>query len=906
MKLKTKLYIGFGFSFVLFIFSYFILMVMMNQLSQNTNVTVKNYEMLNLANTIQNELNIFSRESRGLISNPPKELIDELEMNRTEALQNVHKAIDSLEQLDKRKQSQKLIKELNRLGRTYSELEDMTDTLAKNDQDKEMLKIFWYDSRKVREEMSRIAGELQKIQKQTIDEELEKSVKTYQRTNQVIFTYVVIVFLVGLAVTAWILRSITGSLRKVTSVMKEVASDSSEQLPRVQVTTKDEIGEIASAFNSMAQTLEEHSKQEKELKNKAEERSWLSTKIAEVAQMYPGIDNLDALAQWFINKVASISGAHYGAFYIKESEGEQEKLRKLAAYTDTHSSIKESFYLGEGIVGQCALENRTISLKQVPGDYIKIESGLGSSLPSNILVIPAEFHGEVLAVIELASFNEFGRLEQTFLQEVIDNIGMNINRTLNHMKVEKLLEEFQLVNEELQSQSEELQLQQEELRAVNEQLEEQNEQSEQKTRELEEIKIMLEDKAKQLTISSQYKSEFLANMSHELRTPLNSLLILAQMLADNTENNLSPEQVEYAKTIFTSGKDLLNLIDDILDIAKVEAGKMEVLFEDVKISDIKDFVQAQFAPIAHEKKIQFNIELAAGLPETIRTDKQRVKQILKNLLSNAFKFTEHGAVSLIVENAKDKQSGLVLFAVKDTGIGISKENLDIIFEAFQQADGTISRKYGGTGLGLSISKEIAHLLGGFIEVDSVEHSGSTFTLYLPDYQETKHATASIFEKEAAAAIVGEARTEFPSPLSYSLLVNEQKETDRRQPVFKGRKILIVDDDIRNIFALTAALEQYQAEVMFAENGREGVVLLQKNPEIDLIFMDIMMPEMNGFEAIRAIREMPKFKHLPIIALTAKAMKDDRQQCIDAGASDYISKPIDLEQLFSIIQVWLYR
>ncbi|MEK4028553.1 response regulator [Pseudobacillus sp. FSL P4-0506] len=910
MKLKTKLYIGFGFLFGLFILSYFILMFMMNQLSLNTNVAVKNYEMLDLANTIQDELNVFSRESRGLISNPPEELVKELEKNRDQAMVNVHAAITSLEKLDKREQSQHLIQDLNRLGKQYSALEKKTDASTNIGEDKELLKIFWYDSRKIREEMSNIAEKLQNIQKKTIDAELKKSVETYKRTNQIIFIYVVAVFLVGLTIMTWILRSITGSLQKVTSVMTEVAFNRSDQLPRIEVTTKDEIGEIALAFNEMAQSLEIHARQEKQLKNEAEERSWLSTKIAEVAHMYPGIDNLETLAQWFINKVAAISGANYGVFYIKEYEGGLEKLRKIAAYADPHSVIEgESFYLGEGIIGQCAAENRTISLDQVPENYIKIKSGLGSAAPAHVIAMPAEFKGEVLAVIELASFNTFSRLEQLFLQEVIGNVGMNINRTLNHTKVEKLLEEFQALNEELQSQSEELQLQQEELRTVNEQLEEQYEQSEQKTRELEKIRKKLEEKAQQLTISSQYKSEFLANMSHELRTPLNSLLILAQMLADNAENNLTAEQIEYAKTIFSSGKDLLNLINDILDIAKVEAGKMEIIFENVKLSDIKDFVNAQFTPVARKKNIQFYVELAAGLPEVIRTDKQRLQQILKNLLSNAFKFTKQGTVSLTIQSMKDNHSNMeICFVVKDTGIGISEENLEFIFEAFKQADGTISRKYGGTGLGLSISREIAHLLGGFIEVESIEHKGSVFTLYLPNYQEAKHLETSIYAMEAAAGKSEKEESVFPSEPAFSVPVSEgeRKEDLERQVLLKGKKILIVDDDMRNIFALTAALENYQVEVMFAENGREGIGILQENPDVDLIFMDIMMPEMNGFEAIQSIRRIPEFKHLPIIALTAKAMKDDRKQCIDAGASDYISKPIDLEQLFSIIQVWLYR
>ncbi|KAB7705960.1 response regulator [Bacillus aerolatus] len=907
MKFKTKLYIGFGFLFGLFIISYLIFMIMMNQLNQSTKTAVKNYEMLNLANTIQNELNVFSRESRGMSANPPKELIGELRENRNQALRNVDMAIESLEKLDKREQSQQIIQKLKRMSKTYDALEEELDALREAGRYEEVDARFWYESLEAREGMSKLAGELQTLQKQTVDKELNQSRKTYKLMNQMIFLYAIAGFLIGISTTIWILRSVAGNLNKVTSVMTKIAFGKSDQLPRIKVTSKDEIGEIAVAFNEMAQALETHTMQEKELKHAAEEHSWLKTKVAEIATMYPSIDSLETLARLFITKVAPMTGATYGVFYMKQGNGEGAKYQKLAAYAYNDQEVgKDNFCVGEGLVGQCALENRMISLHQVPDNYIKISSGLGAASPANVLVIPAEFQGEVLAVIELASFEPFNPLEQMLLQEVMDNIGININSILRHMQVEKLLEESQALTEELQSQSEELQLQQEELRTVNEQLEEQYESSEQKTKELEKTKSMMEEKAKQLTVSSQYKSEFLANMSHELRTPLNSLLILAQMLAENAGKNLTAKQVEYAETIFSSGNDLLHLINDILDIAKVEAGKMEIMFEDVKLSDVKEFVEAQFIPIAREKKIQLNVQFAPNLPKVIHTDKQRLQQILTNLLSNAFKFTEQGAVSLTIEKIeKGIHSDMELaFSVKDTGIGIPAENQDIIFEAFKQADGTISRKYGGTGLGLSISREIAHLLGGFIEVESVEGDGSTFTLYLPNYIDMKSTELASYEAEAAAGVAED--LDSVSAVDSVELLLEADETGKQKALLEGKKILVVDDDMRNIFALTTALESYLVEVLFAENGKEGVAVLQEHPDIDLVLMDIMMPEMNGFEAIQAIREIPEFERLPIIALTAKAMKDDRKQCIEAGASDYISKPVNLEQLFSTMQVWLYR
>ncbi|MFK2824116.1 response regulator [Bacillus sp. B190/17] len=910
MKFKTKLYVGFGVLFGLFIISHFVIMIMMNQLNDKMTNVVKNYEMLNLANNIKESLLDYSMESRGIMANPPEELRGNFTKNMNEARDRVNAAIETLEKMDNGERSEELIQQLKRLNTPYFENAKETDALIKEGKIKEANRLYWYEGRGMREGMIEIADEIQTIRKQTVDKELSNSSKTYYLVNQMIVVFTIVGFLVGLGMIVWILRSITGNLNKVTSVMTKVSFEESDQLPRIEVVSKDEIGDIAVAFNEMAQALETHTMQEKQLKEAAEEQSWLKTKAAEMANMYPGIDDLETLARLFITKAAPIAGANYGIFYMKQQRGGEERLWKLAAYADHQPGTgKESFQIGEGIVGQCALENRMISLDQVPKEYITIQSGLGMAPPAHILVIPAEFQGEVLAVIELASFKEFSPLQQKFLEEIMGHIGVNINSILRHMKVEKLLEESQMLTEELQSQSEELQLQQEELRTVNEQLEEQYEQSEQKTKELESIKNILEEKAQQLTISSQYKSEFLANMSHELRTPLNSLLILAQMLADNAEGNLTPKQVEYAGTIFSSGNDLLHLINDILDLAKVEAGKMDVVFEDVKINDVKAFVQSQFAPIARRKQLQLHMQCAPDLPETIRTDKQRLQQILKNLLSNAFKFTEQGTVSLTIEMVQSEHSGAELaFVVRDTGIGISQEKQAVIFEAFKQADGTISRKYGGTGLGLSISREMAHLLGGFIEVESIERSGSTFTLYLPNDKNIKEVEHSLYEMEAAAGIVNDSSDLVNDSVKLSLPLGEKerKQLFDRKTLLQGKKILIVDDDMRNIFSLTAALERYQVEVVFAENGREGIEALQKNPEIDLILMDIMMPEMNGFQAIQEIRQIPEFQSLPIIALTAKAMKNDRKQCIEAGASDYISKPINVEQLFSIVQVWLYK
>jgi two-component system chemotaxis sensor kinase CheA len=537
--------------------------------------------------------------------------------------------------------------------------------------------------------------------------------------------------------------------------------------------------------------------------------------------------------------------------------------------------------------------------------------GVGS--PKNIIILPVQFEDDVLAVIEIASFEPFSPSQVKLLEEVNSNIGITINSISNRMKAERLLQESQALTEELQAQSEELQLQQEELRTTNEKLEEQYETSEQKKKEVEKVREALEEKAQQLELSSQYKSEFLANMSHELRTPLNSLLILAQILSENGQGNLTTKQEEYIRTIYSSGKDLLHLINDILDLAKVESGKLEVIPKEVEFQNVRDFITSQFSPIARQKNVQFSVELEPGLPESFYTDEQRLQQVLKNLLSNAFKFTESGSVSLVINKVVKEGNGkhllegdkqvkpMLAFSVIDTGIGIDHDKQETIFDAFKQADGTTSRQYGGTGLGLSISREYAQLLGGFIEVTSKKGTGSTFTLYLPHFEQSGKIDEEVTLKEAAVGLeIENYHLDLPTKVNTEVTMKQHGKS-----LLKDKKILIVDDDIRNVYALTIALEKYEMDIIVAENGREGIDVLQSNPDTDLVLMDIMMPEIDGFEAMRRIRKIPEFETIPIIALTAKAMKHSREECLNAGATDYISKPINLDQLFSLMQVWLY-
>ncbi|MFT8321899.1 MAG: response regulator, partial [Bacillus sp. (in: firmicutes)] len=758
-----------------------------------------------------------------------------------------------------------------------------------------------------KERLLQIINLLYTLQEQEMKDELFRTKETYTMAVKMIYIYVFIGIFISVAIAVWIIKGITQNLNRVSSVMSSVAYHHGTQFPRILVTAKDEIGKIAEAYNEMALALEEHSKHEAVLKKKAEEQSWLDSKIADITSTYPCADDFKSLANLFIAHIAPAIEAQYGVFYIKAGLEEQQTLDEIASYGFINKKGKQSFLLGEKLVGQCALDNKPIYITKIPNDYVKIETGVGESMPKNIYILPIEYEGEVLAVIEFASLKLFSPMQQKLLITVIGHLGIAINSMKNRMQVKRLLEDSQMLTEELQSQSEELQVQQEELIAINEELEAQYKSSEQKNEELKKLSVILEEKAQQLVISSQYKTEFLANMSHELRTPLNSMLILAQMLVEKRNDNLTATQLEYLQTINTSGNDLLHVINEILDLAKIETGKMDIVEEDVMLEDIRIFAEKYFQHLADKKGLHFKVIASEDLPLSIYTDVHRLKQILTNLLANAFKFTNKGSVKLFIqlETESKFESGpllhedsVILFTVSDTGIGIALDKQELIFEAFHQADGTTSRKYGGTGLGLSISKQISSLLGGKIRLKSEVGVGSSFTLYLPYKQKKKIENPVLLERRSA--------TGQENVIDGKKSLNVGRTDLQSESSFKGKKILIVDDDMRNIFSLTAALEEYEIDVLFAENGKEGIAKLIEHDDIDLVLMDIMMPEMDGLEAISKIRSMPKFQSIPIIALTAKAMKHNREQCIDAGASDYIRKPINLEQLYSLIQVWLYR
>ncbi|MBP1203231.1 HAMP domain-containing protein/CheY-like chemotaxis protein/signal transduction histidine kinase [Duganella sp. 1411] len=958
----------------------------------------------------------------------------------------------------------------------------------------------------------------------------------------------------------------------------------------IQVEARGEVSYLKDNINEMIRNLKDTT-----LKNA--QQDWLKTNLARFTRLLQGQRDLQAVTKLILSELAPLVSAHHGVFYMMDSQESDARLRMIASYGYRSSrKLPTSFLPGEGLVGQCALEKVRIWLTDVPRDYIVVSSGLGAAPPTNIVVLPILFEQQVKAVIEIASLDRFTETHLSFLDQLMESIGVVLNTIEANSRTESLLTQSQSLAQELQQTNQELA---EKARLLSEQ----NIEVERKNREVEQAKLALEEKATQLALSSKYKSEFLANMSHELRTPLNSLLILAQQLGDNPDGNLSGKQVEFAKTIHGSGSDLLTLINDILDLSKIESGTVTLDVSEYRFQNLRNYVDRTFRHMAEAKHLGFSVDLRENLPTAMMTDTTRLQQVLKNLLSNAFKFTTHGQVSLVISLVNSGFSSdhpnlihadaVLAFAVSDTGVGIASDKLQLIFEAFQQADGSTARKYGGTGLGLSISRELARLLGGEIRVESVVGNGSTFTLFLPYnragfinydmgrqpqvrmpmpaapapnivYSQPHHNELSMPEHDIAAGAVGEldadigeystsddrglvapgdpsvliiedderfakivlgfareknfkgivtmqgdsalslARDYLPSAIlldldlpdidgftvldrlkrdpstrhipvhvmsslrereralrlgaiSYlnkpvnqaalqeefariqkfllggkrSLLVvddepaqrdsivaligdadlhivavdngkaalealreqrfdcmvldltlpdisgfdlldiigkdeslrdlpiviNTAKDLNRKEVAklkryaktivikdarsperlldetalflhrsqaslpeaqrrmleeihaadggLAGRKVLIVDDDLRNIFALSSLLERQQMQVSFAENGRDGIEVLEKDPTIEIVLMDIMMPEMDGYDTMRAIRRIPKFKSLPIITLTAKAMKGDRDKCIAAGASDYITKPVDVAQLLSLMRVWLH-
>jgi HAMP domain-containing protein/signal transduction histidine kinase/CheY-like chemotaxis protein len=953
----------------------------------------------------------------------------------------------------------------------------------------------------------------------------------------------------------------------------------------IKVEAQGEVALLKDNINEMIVNLKDTT-----LKNS--EQDWLKTNLAKFSRMLQGQKDMLTVGRLILSELAPVVSAQHAVFYTYDTSREPACLTLLASYAYEHpSDVGKTLELGQGLVGQCALEKEKIVLSNVPSEYIRISSGLGNAPPVNVIILPVVFEGQVKAVLELASFERFSPTHQVFLDQLTESIGIVLNTIEANMRTEDLLKQSQSLAEELQSRQLELQQTNEELQEKARLLAHQNTEVERKNAEVEQARQALEEKAEQLALTSKYKSEFLANMSHELRTPLNSLLILSDQLSKNPDGNLTPKQTDYAKTIHSSGNDLLMLINDILDLSKIESGTVVLDVGELRFADLHSYVERTFRHVAEAKSVDFRVDVDPMLPRTLTTDTKRLQQIIKNLLSNAFKFTHHGEVTLSVEIARqgwhpdneilNSTDLVVAFKVKDTGIGIPAEKQQIIFEAFQQADGSTSRKYGGTGLGLAISRETSRLLGGEIRLASAPDVGSEFTLYLPqtympqkvvrravaapprpassttpngNVQFTSHRDDSsavdaipltndvgddrntiepddhsilIVDNDlgfsqfaldtarqtgfkamvtpsgaAAIALAGEYQpraivldislpdidgwrvlqrlkrdlstrhipvyvcstvdhpehgfklgaqgilpkpiqtaealeqflgnvrefidqaekrvilvesddprreelagllswpgvkveafdngaeavkafrragadclifTPEPGDMSLAALAEQIQSAcsdwrpmflranpdlpaeqmqrfsrlaqefnlefvvsdgqlldrasavlceplaslpdDRRAmvhqrwasaPILAGKKVLIVDDDIRNIFALTSVLERYDMVTVSAETGRDAINLLQAAPDVDIVLMDIMMPEMDGIDTTRAIRQIPRFKDLPIVAVTAKAMVGDREKCIEAGAWDYLSKPVDPERMLSVLRAWLSK
>ncbi|QOY34272.1 response regulator [Anaerobacillus isosaccharinicus] len=893
MKLKTKLYLGFGTILVISLFISSITLYTSSQQKKNMeNLITNNYERVSLAQSLKFNVQTKARIIRehfiyeqGEAQILEEDILKELVLESVKDLERLSLLVSDKQDL------RRLVIKLEELNVKHNANILTIVDLVKMDHYDEAKRMMLIENSEVRIALINEIDDLTEREEAEMAFLVAQSLQQYQFTQDLFLILIFCSTLLVLSITTSVIRSFTKSLNSVRSVMTNLPNNSFEKIPRIENQFKNEFGDVAKAYNEMADALERFAINEKELNDSLKEENWVKTKYADIATSFQGAQKLTSFSDVFITKIALIVGATFGVFYFKDEKG----LKRTGSFAANKIDLEEQIFRnGEGLVGQCAMSNQIMVLDNLPKNYIETKSGLGSATPTSLIILPIEFQGEVLGVIELAKFEKFTPLQQRLLEQVCNSIGPNIDRIIYHMEIERLLSESQSLTEELQAQSEELQQQQEELRTINEDLYKENVRSDEKTKELEVIKDNLEEKNREILLSSKYKTEFLANMSHELRTPLNSMLILSEILADNSQSNLTEKQIEYAKAIHTSGKDLLNLINDILDLSKVESGKLEIYPEEVEVNDIKAFVHRQFSPIARNKGVDFEIVIDRDTSEVIVTDDQRLKQILKNLLSNAFKFTNEGKVIFQIKPGNKESIFKMVFSVIDTGIGIPQNKHEIIFEAFSQVDGTTSRKFGGTGLGLSISRELSQLLCGYIEVTSEEGIGSTFSLYLPElnienqFEDNKLVAASL--EESIDGEVAEVESE----------CNNQPEDG----VLENIHVLLVDDDIRNVFALTSALEMEKMTVLYAENGIDALNII-KQSKVDIVLMDIMMPKMDGYEAMEEIRNDKNFKHIPIIALTAKAMKADRQKCIEAGASDYISKPVNIEQLLSLMKVWLY-
>ncbi|MFE5486278.1 HAMP domain-containing protein [Streptomyces sp. NPDC056527] len=698
-------------------------------------------------------------------------------------------------------------------------------------------------------------------------------------------------------------NELAGNLTRQVRAIAEVTGAVAEgDLTRsITVDAPGEVGELRDNINAMVESLRATTRAN-------EDQDWLKTNIARIAALMQGTRTLTDIAELIMTEVPPLVSAQYGAFFLARHDVRGTELVVTASYgaPEEPASPPRRFRLGQSLVGQAAHDRRTVVVERLPVGYATVSSAAGSGEPAMLIILPIVVEDQVLGAVELASLQPFTAIHRDFLDQFVDTAGAVVSSLVANLRTDELLAQSQRLTDELRSRSQELQARQQELQRSNAELKEKaallaerNKDIESKNLVIEQARQELEARAQQLSRTSMYKSEFLANMSHELRTPLNSLLILARLLAQNPQGNLSEKQVDYAEVIHSAGSDLLQLINDILDLSKVEAGKMDIRPERFPLHQLLEYLEATFGPVADERGLSFSVTVSSDVPEELTTDESRLRQILRNLLSNALKFTDEGGVDLTIEYAGADEppatmraSGPVLaFHVTDSGVGIPAERLEGIFGAFQQGDGTTARRYGGTGLGLSISREVAGLLGGAIDVRSTPERGSRFTFYLPAPR-TPSPGASAGEPAAdtdtdEAAGTGTA----DAPGGH----------DARAA---GHTVLVVDDDVRNVYALTEVLVGHGVRVIQADSGRAGLDLLASHPEVELVLMDVMMAGMDGYATTGAIRDLPGRAHLPVIAVTAKAMPGDRARALAAGASDYVAKPVDAEELMAKVRQWL--
>ncbi|KAF6615834.1 response regulator [Paenibacillus sp. EKM102P] len=1237
MKIRNKLLIGFGSLMAILLVLTLISYDRMGSLNEQLNqVYQERYVKVRKTTAIRGQVNDMAKVMANLILNPGSS-VSEAKREMDDISATGTKVLASLQTDSGTSEEQQQIDRVAVTWKDYLNYEERLVSLLEQDRIEEANAFRNSTGLPAQEEAMDSINTLAVFQDREIDNDMKQANQAYEESVQITTILMAAGLMMGLLVILWVLPSIAKGLNTVNLMMNGFGKGKYRAISRMSVASKDEIGEVARVFQQLAGDLDEKRKFEHSVLQTQKDQTWLNANTARLTELFRGVNSLEQVAQMFISEFTPILGGSYGAIYLQGKEVEDNRFKLYGSYAKVtgEGSIRDAIQVGEGLLGQCVLDRKPILITEAPEGYLSIGSALGESKPVGIMIFPIMFDDECIGAVEIASLDRFSDLETKLFAQLVESLGIILNNIKGRMRVEQLLRESQALTEELQCQSEELQTQQEELKRSNENLEQQTEELkrseellqrqqeelehfnteliaktraleeqvrevEEKNDEIERARAQLEQQAMQLGITSKYKSEFLANMSHELRTPLNSLLILSQLLSENKEGNLKPKQVEYAQTIYMSGADLLKMIDEILDLSKVDAGKMDINHETVHLKELELFVEQNFAPVAAKRELQLHTEIEENLPDAIISDGYRLKQILRNLLSNAFKFTTEGSISFKVSRANGEQlpgmlnprKSYLALSVRDTGIGIASDKTDLIFEAFQQVDGTTSRKYGGTGLGLSISRELSKLLGGAITVESEQGQGSCFTLYLPEQTLTENNKDShsreafnsadvppAFEGAAASAeadlpmimpaerlpvyqipaksgaedihpgddrneitpqdkvlliieddinfanilydmarsrgfkalialkgddglnmahsylpdaiildiqlpvmdgwsILGELKgnsstrhipvhvisviddvkqglmmgaiaylkkpsskesldkafshiksytdqmvkrllvvedddnqrksiielidhddvaitavstgkealnelatqrydcmvldlmlsdmtgfelldrireneqlTDLPIIIytgkdldskeetqlrkyAESIIIKDVKSPERlldettlflhrveanlpedkrkilqklynKEELFEGKKILLVDDDIRNVFALSSVLESYRMEVTFAENGREALELLEQTPDFDLVLMDMMMPEMDGYEAMRRIRLMPQFEKLPIIALTAKAMKDDRSKCIEAGASDYVKKPIQTEQLLSLMRVWLY-